>query len=112
MLCAALASASAATSVASANQSPLRNFPVAGASDATVTVNVQTGTFMLIACGLQSGVTYYLQLHTTGRIGASVVGSGVADQSGQVVVTGKLDTSQVKQLNQNNADFIIGQHVV
>jgi hypothetical protein len=77
-----------------------------------VTVNIQTGTFKLIACGLQPSGTYYLQLHTIGRTGASVVGSGVADQSGQVVVTGQLDTSQVKQLNQNNADFVIGQHVV
>ena len=105
-------SAFTATSVASASQSPLRGFPVAGARHATVTVNMQTGTFTLIARGLQSGGTYYLQLHTIGRTGASVVGSGVADQWGQVVITGKLDISQLQQLDQNNADFIIGQHVL
>jgi hypothetical protein len=44
--------------------------------------------------------------------GAAVIGSGVADQWGQVVITGKLDTSQLQQLNQNCANFIIGQHVV
>lgn len=111
-MCTVLVSAFAATSVASGSQSPLRNFPVAGARDATVTVNMQTGTFKLIARGLQSGGTYYLQLHTIARTGASVVGSGVVDQCGQVVITGKLDTSQIQQLSQNDADFILGQHVV
>ena len=112
IVCTVVASAFAATSAASASQSSLRDFPVAGAKDATVTVNVQTGTFKSVARGLQSGSTYYLQLHTVGMTGAAVTGSSVADQWGQVVITGKLDTCELQQLNQNCANFIIGQHVV
>jgi hypothetical protein len=112
IVCTVVASAFAATSVASASQSPLRDFPVAGAKDATVTVNTQTGTFTCVARGLQSGGTYYLQLHTAGMTGAAVIGSGVADPRGHVVITGKLEASQLQQLNQNCANFIIGQHVL
>jgi hypothetical protein len=112
IVCTVAVSAFAATGVASASQSPLRDFPVAGAKDAIVTVNMETGTLRCVACGLQSGGTYYLQLHTVGRTGAAVIGSSVADQWGQVVITGKLGTSELQQLNQNSADFIIGQHVV
>jgi hypothetical protein len=112
IVCTVAVSAFAATDVASASQSPLRDFPVVGAKNAIVTVNMETGTLRCVACGLQSGGQYYLQFHTAGRAGAAVIGSSVADQWGQVVITGKLGTNELQQLDQNSADFIIGQHVV
>jgi len=110
-LCAVLVSTMAATSVVSACQSPIRVYPVAGANEGAVKINMKTGTFTCIACGLTPCATYYLQYHVTGRTGAAVIGSGVANPVGKVVITGKLDTSDLV-LIQSPGDFLIGQYVV
>jgi len=110
-LCAVLVSTVAATSVVSACQSPIRVYPVAGANVGVVKVNMKTGTFTCIACGLTPGATNYLQYHVTGRTGAAVIGSGVANPVGKVIITGKLDTSDLA-LIQNPGDFLIGPYVV
>ena len=46
-----------------------------------------------------------------GRQGAAVIGSGVANPVGMVVITGKLDTSELS-LIQNPGEFHIAQHVL
>jgi|GEM_PF-5531536 len=110
VLCAVVLSAAVATTAVSASQSPIRLFPVAGANECTVRVNMKTGTFTCIARGLTPRATYYLQYHVTDQAGAAAVGSGVANRVGQVVITGRLDTSDLT-LIQSPGNFLIAQYV-
>ncbi len=112
VLCVVLISTLAATSVVSAKQPPVRTYPVAGANKgSTVHIDMRTGTFVCIASGLHPGVKYYLQYHVTGRFGAAVIGSCVANHAGIVIITGKLDRTQLA-LVQKPGEFSIGQYVL
>jgi len=112
VLCAVVLSAMVATTTASALlRPPWREFPVTGAKAGSVLVNMKTGAFKCSVCGLTPRVTYYLQYHVTGRFGAAVIGSGVANSRGQVVIAGRLDTSTLA-LIRKPGNFLIGPHVV
>ncbi len=92
--------------------SPIRIASVSGATTGYVVIDTQTGWFVCYAQGgLQPGTTYYLQYHVTGLAGAGVLGSGVANQQGIVVIWGKLDASQLA-LVKNPGDFSIGPFVL
>ena len=93
-----------------AGKSPIYQFDVQPGGK--IVINKEKQTFVFTGNGLLPSTNYILQYYVTGRLGAMVIGSGVSNPGGVVVIKGTLNDGQLDTIMNNPGTFYNLQHVL